>query len=114
MINKTWKKVMKMGHYSISIVNLLNERPARDPNSSVMIQYQHGGVNVGGSSFSSRVTFRLLHHSNHMILTIRPCRTKYTLFLTLMTRIRNLIMKNIIMIYVMYIINRVKEIKQYL
>ena len=58
VIDKTWKKVMKLGNCSILIVNPLDERPARDPKSSVMIQYQHGGVNVGGSSFSIGFAFR--------------------------------------------------------
>ena len=49
---------MKSGNCFILIVNPLDERSARDPKSGVMIQYQHGGVNVGGSSFSSGFDFR--------------------------------------------------------
>ena len=46
-MDKTWKKLKKLRGFSILIVNPLDERPTRDPNFSVMIQYQHGsGVNI--------------------------------------------------------------------
>ena len=49
---------MKLGNCSILIVHPLDEHPPRDPNSGVMIQYQHGGIYVGVSSLSSEFKFR--------------------------------------------------------